>query len=55
MVNVIWALFNVLVGYILLRIGQVDSDNVPSLIVFFIGVAAISIFSSINFQKKDRE
>jgi hypothetical protein len=51
-VNVIWALFNVFVGYVLLRVGQVDSDNVPSLIVFFIGVAAISIFSSINFQRK---
>jgi hypothetical protein len=54
-VNVIWALFNMLVGYILLRIGQVNSDNVPSLLIFFIGVAAISIFSSINFQRKRTE
>ena len=54
-VNVLWALFNVLVGYVLLRIGQVYSGNIPSLIIFFIGVAAISIMSSINFQKKQRE
>lgn len=51
-VNVIWALFNVLVGYVLLRVGQVNPSNVPSLIVFFIGIAAISIMSSINFQRK---
>ena len=54
-VNVIWALFNVLVGYVLLRIGQVNSDNVSSLTIFFIGVAAISIFSSVNFQRKHTE
>jgi hypothetical protein len=54
-VNVIWALFNILVGYVLLRIGQVYSSNILSLIVFFIGVAAISIMSSVNFKKKARE
>jgi len=51
-VNVVWALFNILVGYVLLMIGQVNSDNALSLLFFFIGVAAISIFSSINFQRK---
>jgi hypothetical protein len=54
-VNVLWALFNFVVGYLLLQIGQVSSDNTLSLIVFFVGVAAISIFSSINFQKKEKE
>jgi small-conductance mechanosensitive channel len=54
-VNVIWALFNVVIGYLLFGVGQVNSANIPSLVVFFLGVAAISIFSSINFQKKDRE
>lgn len=55
-VNVIWALFNVLVGYVLLWVGQVHlSGNIPSLIVFFIGAAAMSIMLSINFQKKEKE
>jgi len=54
-VNVVWALFNVLIGYLLFQLGQVNSTNLPSLIVFFLGVAAISIMSSVNFQKKDRE
>ncbi len=53
-VNVVWALFNVVVGYLLLVLGQVDSANIPSLIVFFVGVAAISIMSSVIFQKKAR-
>jgi hypothetical protein len=54
-VNVVWALFNVVVGYLLLKVGQVNSDNTLSLVVFFVGVVAISIMSSINFQKKQRE
>lgn len=54
-VNVVWALFNVLVGYVLLQIGQVNSGNVLSLVIFFVGAAAISIMLSINFQKKERE
>jgi hypothetical protein len=54
-VNVIWALFNILIGYLLFQVGQVNFANMSSLAVFFLGVAAISIFSSINFQKKDRE
>jgi hypothetical protein len=54
-VNVLWGLFNFLVGYFLLGAGQVNSGNILSLIVFFVGVAAISIMSSVNFQKKVRE
>jgi hypothetical protein len=54
-VNVVWALFNILVGYLFLIMGRVSSGNGLSLIVFFVGVAVISIFSSVNFQKKEKE
>ncbi len=54
-INVAWALFNILIGYVLFQLGQVNSANPLSLVVFFIGVAAISIISSINFQKKEKE
>jgi hypothetical protein len=54
-VNVVWALFNLMIGYLLLKVGQVNSGNILSLVIFFIGVATISIMSSINFQKKQRE
>jgi hypothetical protein len=55
LVNVIWALCNMLIGYLLFRLAQINFTNLPSLVAFFLGIAAISIFSSINFQKKDRE
>ncbi len=55
LVNTVWALFNLLVGYVLFRTGEVGTDNVPGLIAFFLGIAAISIMASINFQKKDKE
>ena len=54
-VNVLWALFNMVMGYLLFKSGQVSSENVPVLVVFFIGIAAISIMASINFQRKDKE
>ena len=54
-VNAVWALFNIVLGYILFVLGQVNSGNMLLLVVFFIGAAAISIMSSINFQKKERE
>jgi hypothetical protein len=54
-VNMVWALFNLLIGYLLLKPGGVSPANTPSMAVFFIGIAAVSIMASINFQKKDKE
>ncbi len=54
-VNVIWALCNVLIGYLLFQLGQVSSAHMPSLAIFFLGIVAISIFSSAHFRKKDKE
>ena len=53
--NVVWGLFNVLIGYLLLRMGQVSFNNTLSISIFFIGIIAISIMSAINFQKKEKE
>ena len=54
-VNVVWALFNFLVGYLFLRLGRVNSGNILSLAIFFVGVAATSTMASVNFQKKEKE
>jgi TRAP-type C4-dicarboxylate transport system permease large subunit len=51
-VNVLWALLNLVVGYVLFRVGGVSATNYASLAVFFAGVAAISIQASIGFAKK---
>jgi hypothetical protein len=50
-INVVWALFNLAVGYILFRVGKVSSDDL-ALAVFFTGIAAISIFGSVRFATK---
>jgi uncharacterized membrane protein len=51
-VNVVWALFNMVVGYILFRVGKVSSRDDAALVIFFAGIAAISIMLSVNFAKK---
>jgi uncharacterized membrane protein len=53
LVNVVWALFNLFVGYLLFRGGRVAGGHDPVLVVFFAGIAAISTMMSIHFQKKE--
>ncbi len=51
-VNVLWALFNLIIGYLLFRAGKLSSGGEVPLGLFFAGLAAISIMLSVNFQKK---
>jgi hypothetical protein len=51
-VNVFWALFNLVVGYILFRIANVPSGGYSVPVVFFAGVAVISILLSVHFTRK---
>jgi hypothetical protein len=53
--NVLWALFNVVIGYLLLKPGYISRANIPALITFFVGAAAFSVMLANNFQKKDKE
>jgi hypothetical protein len=48
-INVLWGLFNMVIGYVLYRTGKVSSANKWSLFVFFVGIAIMSIQSSIVF------
>jgi len=52
MINVIWGLGNLVVGYVLLRAGKVSQSNKWSLLVFFAGVVCMSIMLSIAFVNK---
>ena len=52
-VNVVWALLNLAVGYILFQAGRISSGNHVALLILFAGIAAISVMSSIRFSKKD--
>jgi hypothetical protein len=48
--NVIWSLANVLIGYVLLRVSKLTSENKLGLIVFFMAVVCVSVALSITFQ-----
>jgi hypothetical protein len=52
LINVLWALLNGCVGYLLFRTGKVAAGGIVTLAVFFAGIALISIALSISFQKK---
>jgi uncharacterized membrane protein len=54
-VNVVWALFNLVVGYMLFRVGKVASGGDSALIIFFAGIAVISMVLSGRFAKKQAE
>jgi hypothetical protein len=54
-VNVIWTLVNLVVGYILFRIGKVPSGDHTALVIFFAGIAAISLMLSVRFSKKQAQ
>jgi len=53
-VNVVWALLNLVIGYVLSRVGRVWSGD-AGLIIFFAGIAMISLISSVRFAKKHIE
>jgi hypothetical protein len=51
-VNVLWALLNLVVGYVLFRVGRVWSGGDLTLVVFFVGIAVMSIMLSVSFAQK---
>lgn len=50
-VNVVWALVNIVVGYALFCAGHAGS-GLAAHAVFFAGIAVISVWMSVEFQKK---
>jgi hypothetical protein len=51
-VNVIWACFNLIVGYILLKVSKTTTKNNLAMLVLFLGILAMSIMSAIVFMDK---
>ena len=51
-VNMLWSLFNLVVGYILFRVENVPEGGFATLIPFFAGIAAVGIWLSVHFTKK---
>jgi len=50
--NVLWALFNLLAGYLLFRVSRIHSKSKLALVIFFVGVILMSIMCSIAFLDK---
>jgi hypothetical protein len=53
--NVIWALFNLIVGYLLFKFVNISSQENLSLVLFLAGVTTISLRLSKTFSVKDKE
>ncbi len=51
--NVLWGTFNLIVGFVLLRVSKLTVWNRFGLVIFFVGILAIAIQLSIFFQEKD--
>ncbi len=51
-VNVLWGLTNLVIGYLLYRAGKISKTNWGTIIIFFAGIAAMSIMLSFVFADK---
>jgi len=54
-INVFWALFNLIIGYLLMRAGKVSNQRVMSLIFFFLGIVIMSWMLSVAFIDKQMQ
>ncbi len=53
--NVVWALCNMVVGYVLLRVGKFWTGGDLAVLVFFAGIVAVAVFNSLNFAGKQAQ
>jgi hypothetical protein len=53
--NVLWALFNMIIGYLLFNAGKVSDGGLCAHLTCFAGVAVMSVLLSIRFQSKHKE
>ena len=54
-INVIWGLFNIAVGFLLIKASKVTAGDTVLLIVFFAGFVVMGLMLSSNFQDKHKE
>lgn len=51
-INVLWACFNLFIGYVLLRVSKSSSKNNSLMFLLFLGIMAMSVMASISFMDK---
>jgi hypothetical protein len=52
LVNVLWACFNLIAGYLLLRVSKATMQNKLSVLIIFLGIVFMSVQLSIVFLEK---
>ena len=55
LINVLWALFNLLIGYLLFRVSKMNTKNKLAMVIFFLGIVFISVQLSIVFLEKVKQ
>lgn len=55
LLNVVWALINLIVGYLLFDAAKISKENTWSIAVFFLGIVLMSIELCTAASKKHRE
>ena len=48
-INVVWGLFNLLIGYILYKVSKISSEEKIGIVIFSIGITLMGIVLSITF------
>ncbi len=48
-VNVLWGLFNLIIGYVLFRVGKISNSNKWTVLIFFVGVLVMGVMLSYSF------
>lgn len=52
--NVLWALLNLIIGYLLLKASRMNSKNKAALVIFFAGIVLLSVMCSMAFMDKEK-
>ncbi len=48
-VNVYWGMFNLIVGYLLFRVGKISNGNAWTIVLLFAGILVMGIMLSYSF------
>ena len=52
--NVLWALLNLIIGYLLFKASRMNSKNKAALVIFFAGIVLLSVMCSMAFMDKEK-
>jgi hypothetical protein len=54
-VNVLWAGFNLVIGFLLVRAGKLQIGDSIGMVIFFAGIIAMAFMLSVRFKTKHKE